>query len=57
MARGNTKFVKYFLEELDKVLMGQAAGGQSANTSILKNYDLPNVSHLANYSFLLEILD
>jgi hypothetical protein len=45
VARGNTKFVKYFLEELDKVIGGPAAGSTSANTSILKKYDLPNVSH------------
>ena len=49
VARGNSKFVKYFLEELDKVL-GGPAGGHSANTSIVKNSDLPKVNPLKKES-------
>jgi hypothetical protein len=61
VARGNTKFVKYFLEELDRVIGGPAAGSPSANTSILKKYDLPNVSQplcliLARNIVLINIL-
>ena len=47
MARGNYRFVRFYLDELDKSFGGPGIGGtSSANNSIVKNYEEPLVTKL-----------